>query len=248
MKNVALYLRVSTEEQAKHGTSLDAQLKKLQDYCEFKGWDIFKVYRDEGISGGSIKKRLAFVEMIKDSEDGKVSAILVTKIDRAFRNVIDALTTLEKLRIQGTDFVSISEDIDTTTSIGKAMFIIVSVFAQLEREMNSERVREVRSLRFEQGMFPARSPFGYKPIRKDGKVIRFDVHPKESKVVSDAFLMASQGATYKDVCSKHKIAPQSYYNILKNRVYLGYVLFEGEEKAGNHEPIISEELWRKVNG
>lgn len=246
-KRVAIYLRVSTDEQAKHGISLDSQLKKTQDYCEFKDWEIFKVYRDEGISGGSTKKRKAFQQMIKDSKEKKFSAILVTKIDRAFRNVIDALLTLENLRDNGTDFVSISEDIDTTTPMGKAMFTIISVFAQLEREMNTGRVRDVRTLRFEQGMFPARSPYGYRPIVRDKKVVGFKIYPKEAEVVSGCFKMASEGKDYKEICSTYGLKPQQYYNILRNKAYCGYVVFEGKERKGIHEPIISEELFNKVN-
>ena len=242
-----IYLRVSTEEQARHGISLEAQLSKLQDYCNFKGWTIFKTYKDEGISGGSTKKRKAFLRMMEDSRKGEISVILVTKIDRAFRNVLDALTTLEKLKIQKTDFVSVSEDIDTTTPMGKAMFTIVSVFAQLEREMNVGRVRDVRKMRFKQGMMVARAPFGYRTIVKNKKVIGYVVDTKKSKVVLDVFQMASNGASYKDICSKHKLAPQSYYNIIKNKVYIGIIEFEGEKRKGIHNPIISKELFWKLN-
>ena len=246
-KYVALYLRVSTEEQVKHGTSLDAQLNKLQEYCKFKEWTVFKIYKDEGISGGSTKKRKAFLRMIEDSKQGKFSAVVVTKIDRAFRNVVDALLVLEDFRVNDIDFVSIAEDIDTTTPMGKAMFTIISVFAQLEREMNAGRVRDVRILRFKQGMFPARAFFGYKPIKKDRKIIGFGIDKKKAEIVEDCFLMASNGTSYKKVCAKHKIKPQSYYNILENKVYYGIIEFEGEEKVGVHPAIISKELFEKVN-
>jgi len=164
------------------------------------------------------------------------------------------------LRINGTDFVSIAEDIDTTTPMGKAMFTIISVFAQLERELNMGRVRDVRQHRFEQGMFPARSHFGYKTIIKDKKVVGFSIDKKKAEIVSDCFLMASNGASYKEVCKKYKgkilqyrkgkkymadLKPQQFYNITKNKVYCGYVLFEGNYVKGSHPPIISEELYNK---
>lgn len=243
MKRIALYLRVSTDEQAKHGLSLEAQLKKLQDYCQFKGWEVFKVYKDEGISGGSTKKRKAFKQMMQESKEGKFSAIIVTKIDRAFRNVIDALLTLEDLRINGTDFVSIAEDIDTTTPMGKAMFTIVSVFAQLERELNMGRVKDVRQLRFEQGIFPARSPYAYRPIYKDKKIVGFKVYPKEAEVVSECFKQAVKGIPIKDICEIVKLKDQQVRNIIKNKVYMGIISFEGNERKGIHEPLVSEELF-----
>lgn len=247
MKKVALYLRVSTDEQAKHGLSLESQLKKLQDYCQFKNWEIFKVYKDEGISGGSTKKRKSFKQMIEDSKTGKFSTILVTKIDRAFRNVVDALLVLEDLRIKNIDFVSIGEDIDTTTPMGKAMFTIISVFAQLERETNIGRVRDVRQMRFDKGMFPARSPFGYEPVIKDKKVIGFKPNKKEAEIVKGVFKMASMGVGYGDVCKAFNLKPQQFYNIIKNKVYIGIVSFESEEKKGIHEPLIDEETFRKCN-
>lgn len=246
-KRVALYLRVSTEEQAKHGLSLDAQLSKLQDYCVFKKWTIFKVFKDEGISAGSTKKRKAFQDMLKEAKEGRFNTIIVTKFDRAFRNVADAVITLDEFRKSNIDFISCGEDIDTTTPMGKAMFYIISVFAQLEREINITRVKDVRSLRFEQGLFPARSPFGYRPIFKEKKIVGFKLDNKESEIVREIFKLTSEGVNYKEICSKLGILPGSYYNIIKNKVYCGFIEFGGNVKKGIHEPIVSEELWNSVN-
>jgi len=247
MELVALYLRVSTDEQKKHGLSLEAQLKNLQDYCKFKGWSIYKVYRDEGISGKSTKNRTAFIEMLEDSRNKKFSIILVTKIDRAFRNVMDALTSLEELRKNKIDFVSIAEDIDTTTPMGKAMFTIISVFAQLERELNVKRVSDVRKFRFDKGMFPARAPFGYSAIRKNKKVVGFKVNKRESEIVKKVFKDSFESIDYKITCKELNIKPGSYYNILKNKAYIGIIEFNGVEKKGLHEPLVSEEVFKEVN-
>lgn len=240
------YLRVSSEEQKK-GVSIDTQRKKIEEYAQFKDWKISKFYEDAGISGTSINKRKAFQQMIKDAEDEKFTGIIVTKFDRAFRNVIDALTTIEKLNKLKIDIISIAENIDTTNPMGKAMFTIVSTFAELESGRNAERVRDVRKYRFEQGMMVGRSPFGYRTIKKAGKVVGFRIHQKEAEIVSDCFKMTSEGYSYREVCKKHKLKPQQYYNIVKNKVYCGYVIFEGKEKKGTHEPIISEELYNQVN-
>lgn len=246
-KRIALYLRVSTEEQAKFGISLETQLKKLQDYCEFKDWEVFKVYKDEGFSAGSMKKRKAFKQMIEESKTRKFSTIMVTKIDRAFRNVIDALLVLEDLRINNIDFVSIGEDIDTTTPMGKAMFTIISVFAQLEREMNVGRVKDVRQMRFDKGIFPSRSHFGYRPIIKDKKIIGFKPDLKESQIVKEIFKLTIEKVSYRLICEKFNLQPQSYYNIIRNPVYCGYITFEGVTKQGLHDPLISIADFKLIN-
>lgn len=246
-KMVAVYIRVSGDDQKKEGLSLDAQKRKMEDYCQFKGWTIFKIYRDEGISGGSIKKRKQFKKMLDDSKYNNFSIILITKFDRAFRNTKEALITLDELKERKVDFVSIAEEIDTTTAMGNFFFVIISALAELERMLTRDRVSDVRMDKFNRCLFPAKAPFGYKSIVRDGKILKFIQHPKQAEIVKGCFLMASEGASYKDVCKKYKLKPQQYYNIIKNRVYCGYVCFQGEEKVGVHEKIISEELWRKVN-
>ena len=92
----ALYIRVSTEEQAEHGYSLDAQKKRLIEYCNQKNYEIYKLYADEGISGASIEKRVSLIEMIKDAEQKKFDVVVVYKTDRLGRSTIDLLTIQKK--------------------------------------------------------------------------------------------------------------------------------------------------------
>jgi site-specific DNA recombinase len=251
MKKAGLYLRVSTDEQVKHGISLETQLKKLQDYCQFKGWEIFKIYKDEGISGTSLKKRKGFQEMLNDARNNKIQIILVTKFDRAFRNVVDALNTIDELKELKVDFVSVSEDIDTTTPMGRALYSIIGIFAELESKKNSERVRDGRLNQFSKGLIVGRTHFGYKPIYKDKEhkrgIINIVPHPKESLIVKNVFQMASEGKDYKEICKKYNLKPQQYYNIIKNKVYIGIITFENKERKGIHEPLISEEVFNKLN-
>jgi len=250
-KNVAIYIRVSSDEQKKEGLSVEAQLRKLQQYCEFKDWVVFKVYTDEGISAKSIKGRPAFSQMLQETKNGKFSAILITKFDRAFRNVKEALITFDDLKEKGVDFVSISEDIDTTTAMGKFFFIIISALAQFEREMTSDRNKAILEDKFNRGIIIGKIPFGYNAVYKNKKekkgIIKIVIHPKESEIVKQVFQKTSEGISYKEICKEFKLKPQSYYNMIKNKVYMGIVSFEGIQKTGSHEGIISEELWRKVN-
>ena len=245
-KKVALYIRVSSEEQKKEGLSLDAQKNKLISYCNLKEWSVYKIYLDEGISAGSIKKRPQFKQILSDSKKKLFSTIVITKFDRAFRNTADAVNTFNDLKNIGIDFVSISEDIDTTTATGHFFFIIISALAELERKMTSERNKAIMEDKFNKGMFLSRSHYGYKPLKKEGKIVGFKIHQKEAEVVLDCFKSSENGESYLTICKRNKIKPQQYYNIIKNKVYCGYITFEGIEKRGLHKPIISEELFNKL--
>lgn len=246
-KRVAIYIRVSSNEQKKEGLSLASQLKKLYEYAKFKGWAIVKEYKDEGISGGFIKKRKGFKSLLEDSKKGVFSALLVTKIDRAFRNTKEALITLDELNERDIDFVSVSEDIDTTSPMGKLFFTMISAFSQFEREVTKERGRNIWMDKFEKGMFPIRPPFGYKAKKRSGKVILFEINPKEAQIVKKCFLNANGGIDYKVTCIDLKLHPQQYYNIIRNPAYAGFVQFEGKINKGLHKPIISEEIFKKLN-
>lgn len=250
-KRVAIYIRCSSEEQKKEGLSLDAQKKKLEEYCEFKKWKIFKIYKDEGISAGSIKKRDEFKNMLNDAKNEKFSTILMTRFDRAFRNVKEALVTLDELKKINVDFVSITEDVDTTTAMGKFFFVIISAFAELERSMTTERNKSIMEKKFSDGLFIARIPFGYNPVYKNAKekkgIKDIKVNLKEAEIVKDIFLLTSKRISYKVICEKYDLKPQVYYNLIRNKAYVGIVEFQGIEKKGNFEPIISQELFNEAN-
>lgn len=241
-KRVAIYTRVSSDEQKKEGLSLDAQKKKLEEYAEFKEWFVFKIYTDAGISGSSIKIRKAFKEMLEDAKAEKFSAILITKFDRAFRNVIDALTTIDELHKIGVDIVSISENIDTTTAMGRAFFTITQAFAELEAKKTGERVNDILRYKFNKGLLIGKAPIGYKWNKQQKK---FLMDPKKAEMVKDIFLMKSQGKYYKEICDKYRIGITTYYNILKNKAYIGIVEYNGQTKKGIHDPLIDEETFNK---
>jgi site-specific DNA recombinase len=247
MKNVAIYVRVSSEEQKREGLSMDAQIKKARGFCEFKGWGVYDIYKDEGKSAGTIEKRADFKRLLKDCEENEIEVVLVCKIDRAFRNVKDAITVLEYFKGKNIDFVSCSENIDTTTPMGKAMFVLISTFAELERNMTIDRVRDIRLKKFEDGVFPSKAPYGYKAQKKNGKLVSFILDKRKSEVVRKCFNNALNNVNYKDTCKEFKLFPQQYYNILRNRVYCGYIQFENMEKKGSHQPIVSEGIYNSIN-
>lgn len=134
-KKVALYLRVSTNQQ-----TVENQRLELEKYCERQAWQIAKVYEDSGLSGKTAD-RPALQEMLKDAAKNRFSVLAVWKIDRLARSVVDLLNILNTLRSHGVDFCSTTQAIDTTTSYGKMVLTFLAAIAEFERETIVERVR-----------------------------------------------------------------------------------------------------------
>lgn len=251
-KRVAIYVRVSSNEQKREGLSIDAQKRKLTNYAESKGWEIYNIYIDDGVSAKiPIKKRPQGKQMFDDIKNKKFSIILIIKLDRAFRNTVDAILTSDEFRLANIDFISLSENIDTTSAMGKFFFTLMSALAQLERELTADRNKDISLDKFTRGIYPHKIPFGYKAVYKNKKdkkgVIGIVVDNKKSLIVKDIFQMTLDGISYREICKKYKLKPQVYYNIIKNKVYLGIISFDGIEKKGKHHPLISEELFEKIN-
>ena len=139
IKTVAIYCRVSTEEQKKFGVSLDDQKNSLTRYCKEKQYKIYDYYIDEGIYAGTITKRKELVRLLKDLD--KIDLILFTKLDRFSRNVRDANNLLKVLEEHHCSFRAIDEDdVDTSDADGKFMFDLKVSLAERERTKDSERI------------------------------------------------------------------------------------------------------------
>ena len=134
----ALYVRVSTEDQASEGFSLDAQVKRLEAYCRVRGWDVAGVYRDEGFSGRSTD-RPEYRRMMEEMDSW--DTILVMKMDRIHRNSVNFAMMMDDLREHGKEFSSMQDKFDTTTAMGRFVMDIMQRIAQLESEQIGERVR-----------------------------------------------------------------------------------------------------------
>lgn len=133
----ALYARVSTSG---HGQTVEPQLLELREYCERRGWQIVGEYLDEGISGAK-DSRPQLDRMMKDAIHRKFDTVIVWKFDRFARSVSHLLRALETFSALGVAFVSLSEQIDTTTPTGKMIFTVLGAVAELERSLIAERVR-----------------------------------------------------------------------------------------------------------
>lgn len=257
---VALYIRVSTQEQAKEGYSIGEQEERLKNYCKAMLWDIYKIYRDPGYSGGDTN-RPGLKEMMRDVEDGKVDKVVVYKLDRLSRSQLDTLYLIEKVFLaNGTDFVSMSENFDTSTPFGRAMIGILAVFAQLEREQIKERMNMGKEARAKEGKWGGgpSEPIGYDYNPATDELIvneyekmqileAIDLFLKGTPLRAIATLFHTKGYTYRGKSGKTSEWEASRLRyVLKSKVYLGYIHYRGEWYKGDHEPIIDEETFNKL--
>lgn len=252
MKKAALYIRVSTDRQSEEGYSVEFQEEKLRAYCTATDMVVGGVFIDPAYSGSNIN-RPALQLMI--SRINQFDCVLVYKLDRLSRSQKDTLYLIEDVFIKNNvDFISISESFDTSTPFGRAMVGILSVFAQLERENIKERMLSGRVQRAKDGFHngQANVPIGYRYI--DGKLV---VEPYEKQQILDIceLYLKGYGATrildemkrrgYRTSygCWKNRSTVNS---VLFNPVYRGKVTFNGIEYDGQHERLISEELYSKL--
>lgn len=238
---VAIYARVSTDEQAKEGISIDAQIEKCKSYCNARGWDIYNVYTDPGYSAGTMD-RPAMQSMISEAQKASFNIILVYKIDRFSRKLKDLILALEDLKEHNINFTSVTEQIDTTSAMGEAFFQIIGVFAQLERGMVKERVKLAFDRKAELGEALYRPPFGY--TYQNRKLI---IDPINGPKVSEIFELWIQGINHKAIAERVGVSPSSIYTIIKNPIYIGKIKYKGELIIGTHKPLINKELWDKAN-
>lgn len=253
MKKVAIYVRVSTQDQAEEGYSIEEQIDKLTKYCDIKDWYVYEIYKDPGFTGSTID-RPGMKKLVNDSKQHKFDTVLVYKLDRLSRSQKDTLYLIEDVFAKcNVDFVSLSENFDTSTAFGKAMIGILSVFAQLEREQITERMQmgKVGRARSGKAMGWTRPPFGYEYT--EGKYIVDDFKAIVINKIYKEYLSGISITKLRDKLNDEghlgKDIPWSYRairSILDNPVYAGYMNFKGEVYKGNHDAIITKELFDKT--
>ena len=128
------YIRVSTEEQAREGFSLANQRKDIRDFCEYKNWELINTFADEGISGAGITERTGLIKALKLIQTQKIDYLVVWKLSRLSRKVADVVRITEKLDNNKTCLISIKDNIDTSSPMGKPFLYIASIFAEMERD------------------------------------------------------------------------------------------------------------------
>ena len=251
---VAIYIRVSTLDQAREGYSLAAQEKTLRKWCEDHKYDVYDLYADEGISGKDIDHRPEMGRLLQDAEARKFSIVLFWALSRFTRSVSDLYDTLEKFQKWDVSMVSYTESFDTSTPMGRAMIGIVGVFAQLERELTSERVKAAAAERAAQGKRTCSEILGYDLDGKDS----FKINEKEAEYVRFCFAEYLARKNLSEVAAeadkrgykgKRGKKPTAYtvQVILSRPQYCGYNTFCGEIYKGDYEPIIDVDTFNKVS-
>ena len=272
MVKCGLYARVSTDMQASvQNGSLDTQIDLLQRYVELKDststdedWKAVAIYREEGESGKNVD-RPQYQRMVRDIEHNKINAVICTRIDRVSRSIVDFLQFHEFLEENETIFISLHENWDTSTAMGRFALTISLATAQLERERTSERTREKLQWRAEQGLSNGGQILGYdvdpdeKGVPKPNKIERelvleiFQTYVKEQSFRAVAQAINEKGYRTKSYVSRrgHVRAGKKFNNtsimrILKNPFFIGKIGYKGEVYDGQHEPIIPMELWNRA--
>ncbi len=244
-ETVACYCRVSTENQIEN-YSIDEQKERLEAFCKAKGWSKPTMFVDPGFSGGTLE-RPALRSLLDDVRRRRFGTVVVYKLDRLSRSQKDTLYLIEDVfNKYDVNFVSVCENFDTGTPFGKAMIGILSVFAQLEKDQITERFTMGRIGRAKSGLFHGggNAPTGYDYI--GGRLIVNELEAVQVREVFERFLNGESIHSIQHSMHEKYGGWETHtrvYNILKNSVYIGKVKFGGIEYDGEHEPILSPELF-----
>ena len=242
---VFIYERVSSEEQAKHGYSLDAQQEALKEFCKKHDHVILGEYRDEGISARKpYTKRPAMLQLLRDVETIKPDMILFTKLDRWFRNIKEYYKVQDILDKNKVDWKAINEEYDTSTASGRLYVNIKLSIAQDEADRTGERIKDIQGQLIAQGRWlGGRPPYGYK-VSEDNKLVFGDnIHITREAI--DYFLMHhSLNETAKHI--NHKYGLNFTYNRLKHA--FTQTTLKGEYRGYPNfcEALVTDEEWNAL--
>ncbi|KDE95286.1 recombinase RecB [Staphylococcus sp. TE8] len=268
-KLVGGYIRVSTERQVE-GYSIEGQITQIEQYCQFNGYELVDIYADRGISGKSMN-RPELQRMLNDAKNGKLDCVMVYKTNRLARNTSDLLTIVEELHRQNVEFFSLSERMEVKNSTGKLMLQILASFSEFERNTILENIYTGQRQRALEGYYQGNLPLGYNNIPDNKKELMINQH--EANIVKYIFESYAKGHGYRKIANSlnHKgyvtkkgnpfsISAVTY--ILSNPFYIGKIQFakykDWNDKRrkglndnpviaeGKHTPIISQDLWDKV--
>ncbi|MBF0339739.1 MAG: recombinase family protein [Magnetococcales bacterium] len=255
----AVYTRKSTEEGLDmEFNSLDAQRESCEAYVasqKGEGWFLVPDrYDDGGFSGGNME-RPALKRLMADIEAGKVNVVVVYKIDRLTRSLMDFGKLVEVFERHGVTFVSITQSFNTTTSMGRLTLNILLSFSQFERELSAERIRDKFAASKRKGMWMGgHPPLGY--VVKERKLVIDEAEAETVRTLFRRFIeIGSVTQMVKEmgeggVVGKYgkPLDKGAVYRLLGHRVYIGEIVYHGEIYAGEQQGIIDRELWEQVHG
>ncbi|MEM8739545.1 MAG: recombinase family protein [Planctomycetota bacterium] len=267
IKRCAIYTRKSHEEGLDQAfNSLDAQREAGVDYVKsqrHEGWEVIdKQYDDGGFTGGNMD-RPGLKELLQDIERGAVDVVVVYKVDRLSRSLHDFAQIMQRFDEQEVSFVSVTQQFNTTTSMGRLTLNMLLSFAQFEREVTGERIRDKLAATKKKGLWvTGQPPLGYRTVEKELVAI-----PEEADLVRRVFegyleqpslielaarLNHSGGTTKRWLSSRDRwhggkpMTPKYLYRVLTNPLYIGKITHKDKVWPGQHKPIIPRKLWDQV--
>jgi len=252
------YIRVSTDEQVANGQGLQIQEKELKEYCRKNKLEMVKLFRDEGVSGANdVNKRKGLNDLLEYCRNHEVDQVLVTKIDRLARDTFISLWVEKEIRICGTELISISEEnLNGTDYMTNAMRQVVSVFAELEKNRITDRLKSGRLNKVESKGIKASGscPIGYK-YDENKQVVLVE---EEAALVKRIFDMYLSGMSLRKIVNTlnsegyrtkrgNEYSRQAVQRILKNDFYIGVLRYSKiVKKKANHPVIVSNVVFGKV--
>ena len=253
----AIYTRKSSEEGLEQDfNSLDAQREACEAYIKsqmHEGWVLLdKQYNDGGYSGGTME-RPAFKELLKDIENDEVDIVVVYKVDRLTRSLMDFSKIIDVFDRHETSFVSITQQFNTTTSIGRLTLNILLSFAQFEREVTGERIRDKIAASKKKGMWMGgKVPLGY--LKEDKKLVVHNEDAQKVQMLFDKYLELKSVPKLMHYLKENEIKTKTdkyfskgqLYHLLSNRVYIGKITHKDKVYDGEHEAIICDDFFEKV--
>lgn len=253
----AIYTRKSSEEGLEQDfNSLDAQREACEAYIKsqkHEGWELIeKQYNDGGFSGGTMN-RPAFQDLLQDVENGKVDIVVVYKVDRLTRSLMDFSKIVDIFDKHETSFVSITQQFNTTTSMGRLTLNILLSFAQFEREVTGERIRDKFAASKKKGIWiNGMPPMGY--VKKDGELEIKQSEAKIVKLIFDKYLEIGNVPDLVKYLKENNINTRSgknfykghLYRILQNKAYIGKIVHKKNIYEGLQKPIIDLDIFEKT--
>lgn len=256
-RRCAIYTRKSSEEGLEQEfNSLHAQREACEAYAasqKSEGWVLLRgQYDDGGFSGGTLE-RPGLKALIADIEEGLVDVVVVYKIDRLSRSLADFAKLVEVFDRNDVTFVSVTQSFNTTTSMGRLTLNILLSFAQFEREVTAERIRDKIAASRKRGMWMGGwAPLGYDV--KDRKLVANPAEAKRVRMIFERFVeigsatLLAKALREESVTTKRgsPIDKKYLYRMLNNSAYIGEAVHKGVSYPGEHEPIVDQDLWEKV--
>jgi DNA invertase Pin-like site-specific DNA recombinase len=267
VRRCAIYTRKSSEEGLEQDfNSLHAQREACEAFIKSQaseGWKLIRTaYDDGGLSGGTME-RPALQHLLADIGEGFIDVVVVYKVDRLTRSLADFAKMVELFDAHGVSFVAVTQQFNTTTSMGRLTLNVLLSFAQFEREVTGERIRDKIAASKKKGMWMG----GVPPLGYDLRERRLVINPAEAKTVRHIYerylelgcvRQLSQELDKKGIVSKVRVSQKgiksggcrfsrgALYELLANPIYIGEIRHRQERHQGQHEAILPGELWERV--